>query len=149
VLDGDHVRVIHGIPGRHHLRVAADVGTTFPLHCSAKGRAILAAYPPGVAARMLPDELERFTDKTVTDRAEVLRILDEVRKTGIAYNREEATRGICTAAIAVRAPSSALLAVSVPVPSQRYWDLEDKLTRVLLDVREEAAATLPAVGANS
>ena len=66
MLDGDHVRVIHGIPARHHLRVAADVGSTFPLHCSAKGRAILAAYPPEVAARMLPDVLERFTDKTVT-----------------------------------------------------------------------------------
>ena len=39
----------------------------------------------------------------MTDRAEVLQILDTVRKTGIARNREEATRGICTAAIAVRA----------------------------------------------
>jgi hypothetical protein len=29
----------------------------------------------------------------------------------------------------------ALLAISVPVPTQRYWDLEDKLTRVLLEVR--------------
>jgi hypothetical protein len=35
-----------------------------------------------------------------------------------------------------------LLAISVPVPSQRYWDLEDKLTRVLLEVREEAMAAL-------
>jgi DNA-binding IclR family transcriptional regulator len=43
VLDGDHVRVIHGIPAHHHLRVTADVGTTFPLYCSSKGRAILAA----------------------------------------------------------------------------------------------------------
>ena len=66
MLDGTHVRVIYGIPARHRLRVAADVGSTFPLHCSAKGRAILAAYPPGVAERMLPDALERFTDKTVT-----------------------------------------------------------------------------------
>ena len=124
------------------IRVAADVGGTFPLHCSAKGRAILAAYPAEVAARMLPDVLERFTDKTLTDRAAVLDMLATVRKTGIAYNREEATRGICTAAIAVRAPSGALLAISVPVPTQRYLDLEDKLTRVLLEIREEALAVL-------
>jgi DNA-binding IclR family transcriptional regulator len=142
VLDGAQVRVIHGIQARHHLRVAAVVGATYPLACSAKGRAIMAAYPPEVAARMLPDALERFTDKTVTDRADLLRILDTARKTGIAYNREEATRGVCTAAIAVRAPSGVLLAISVPVPSQRYWDLEDKMTRVLLEVREEAMAAL-------
>jgi DNA-binding IclR family transcriptional regulator len=142
VLDGAQVRVIHGIQGRHHLRVAADVGAAYPLASSAKGRAILAAYPPEVAARMLPDVVERYTDKTVTDRADLLRILDTARKTGVAYNREEATRGVCTAAIAVRAPSGVLLAISVPVPSQRYWDLEDKLTRVLLEVREEAMAAL-------
>jgi len=142
VLDGDRVRVIHGIPARHHLRVAPDVGTTFPLHCSSKGRALLAAYPPEVAARMLPDVLERFTDKTVTGRAEILRILAAVRKTGIAYNREEATRGVCSAAIAIRSRSGTWLAISVPVPGQRYRDLEDKITRVLLEVRSEALAAL-------
>jgi DNA-binding IclR family transcriptional regulator len=146
VLDGDHVRVIHGIEGRHHLRVAAEAGATFPLHCTSKGRAILAAYSPDAADRMLPQVLERFTDKTVTDRAEVLRVLDTVRATGIAYNREEATPGICSAAIAVRSPSGALLAISVPVPSPRYWGLEDTITRVLLDVRDEALSTLDPPG---
>jgi len=142
VLDGDRVRVIHGIPARHHLRVAPDVGTTFPLHCSSKGRALLAAYPPEVAARMLPQVIESFTDKTVTDRAEILKTLEGVRKSGIAYNREEATRGVCSAAIAIRARSGTWLAISVPVPGQRYWDLEDKITRVLLEVRAEALAAL-------
>jgi DNA-binding IclR family transcriptional regulator len=142
VLDGDRVRVIYGIPARHHLRVAPDVGSAFPLHCSSKGRALLAAYPPEAAARMLPDVLEHFTEKTVTDRSKVLEILDTVRKTGIAYNREEATRGVCTAAIAIRARSGTWLAISVPVPSQRYWDLEDKITQVLLEVRAEALAAL-------
>jgi DNA-binding IclR family transcriptional regulator len=149
VLDGTQVRVIHGIQARHHLRVGAEIGATYPLATSAKGRAILAAYPPETAARMLPDVLDRFTDKTVTDRADLLRIVDTARKTGVAYNREEATRGICTAAIAVRAPSGVLLAISVPVPSQRYWDLEDKLTRVLLEVREEAMAKLASADTSS
>jgi DNA-binding IclR family transcriptional regulator len=147
VLDGDHVRLIHGIAAHHHLRVTADVGTTFPLHCSSKGRAILAAYSPDVAARMLPDPLERYTDKTVTSRAELLGILDTVRKTGIAYNREEATPGICSAAIAIRGSSGVLLAISVPVPTQRYWSLEEKITRVLLGVRKEAQAALDPPGA--
>lgn len=142
VLDGDHIRLIHGIAAHHHLRVTADVGTTFPLHCSSKGRAILASYSADVAARMLPDPLERYTDKTVTSRAELLGILDTVRTTGIAYNREEATTGICSAAIAIRGSSGVLLAISVPVPTQRYWNLEEKITRLLLEVRKEAQAAL-------
>jgi DNA-binding IclR family transcriptional regulator len=91
---------------------------------------------------MLPDPLERYTDKTVTNRGELLEMLDTVRKTGIAYNREEATPGICSAAIAIRGSSGVLLAISVPVPTQRYWNLEDKITRVLLEVRKEAQAAL-------
>jgi DNA-binding IclR family transcriptional regulator len=146
VLDGDQVQVIYGIPAHHHLRVTADVGSTFPLHCSSKGRAILAAYAPDVAARMLPDTLERFTQNTVTSREELLEVLATVRKTGIAYNREEATLGICSAAIAIRGSSGSLLAISVPVPSQRYRDLEEKITRVLHEARQEAlAAYTPSV----
>jgi DNA-binding IclR family transcriptional regulator len=140
ILDGANVRVIHGIPAHHHLRVTADIGITFPLHCSSKGRAILAAYAADVAARMLPDVLERYTENTVTSREELLEVLATARKTGIAYNREEATRGICSSAIAIRGSSGALLAISVPVPTQRYWDLEEKITRVLLETRKEALA---------
>jgi DNA-binding IclR family transcriptional regulator len=142
VLDGDHIRLIHGIPARHHLRVTADVGTTFPLHCSSKGRAILAAYEPDVAARILPEKLERYTEKTLTSFDGLLEVLATVRETGIAYDREEATLGICAAAIAIRESSGTLLAISVPVPVQRYWDLEEKITRVLQDVRKEALAAL-------
>jgi len=65
-----------------------------------------------------------------------------VRQTGVAYNLEEATAGICTQAIAIRGSTGALLAISVPVPTQRYWAIEDKITRVLLDVRKEALAAL-------
>jgi DNA-binding IclR family transcriptional regulator len=142
VLEGDRVRVIYGIAAQHRLRVAADVGTVFPLYCSSKGRAILAASPPDVAAKMLPARLEPLTDKTVTDRSELLRLLDEVRRTGVGDNRVVATPGICSAAIAIRAGSGTLLAISVPVPVQRYWGLEAKITRVLLEARAEALADL-------
>jgi len=147
VLDGDHVRLIHGIPARHHLRVTADVGTTFPLHCSSKGRAILAAYGPDVAARMLPEKLERYTEKTLTSFDGLLAELDRVRETGVAYDLEEATLGICASAIAIRGSSGTLLAISVPVPTQRYWDQAKKITRVLQEVRKEALAAFEAATA--
>jgi DNA-binding IclR family transcriptional regulator len=142
VLDGDHVRVIYGLPAHHHLHVTVDIGGTFPLYASSKGRAILAAYPSDVAARMLPDRLEPLTEKTVITRDGILALLEEVRQSGVAYNLEEATLGICSQAIAIRGSTGALLAISVPVPTQRYWAIEDKITRVLLDVRKEALAAL-------
>jgi DNA-binding IclR family transcriptional regulator len=142
VLDGDHVRVIYGLPAHHHLHVTVDIGGTFPLYASSKGRAVLAAYPSDVAARMLPDRLDPLTEKTVITRDGILALLEEVRQSGVAYNLEEATLGICSQAIAIRGSTGALLAISVPVPTQRYWAIEDKITRVLLDVRKEALAAL-------
>ena len=44
--------------------MTADVCTTFPLHCSSKGRAILASYSPDVAARMLKSAYEKGQQAT-------------------------------------------------------------------------------------
>ena len=145
VPERDTVRVIHVIPARHQLRAVAEVGFTFPIHASSKGRAILAEYSDARVARMLPATLKRYTSKTQTSMPGLLSELARVRKTGVAYDREEVTTGICAAAIAVRAPSGALLALSVAVPAQRFAELEDTITRVLREVRRDAAATFGAV----
>lgn len=143
ILDGHRVRVIHVIPTRHELRAIADVGATFPLHSTSKGRAMLAVYDRPAARRMLPADLERYTPKTVTTIDGVLLAIDQARQTGVALDLEESTMGICAAAIAVREPSGVLLAISVPVPVQRYECLADKIIRVLGEVRKE---TLTAFG---
>ncbi len=139
VPERDTVRVIHVIPARHQLRAVAEVGMTFPLHASSKGRAILACYDDARISRMLPATLKRYTGKTQTGLPGLLRELAQVRETGVAYDREEVTTGICAAAIALRNPDGALLAISVAVPAQRYPELENKITRVLQDVRRDAA----------
>lgn len=142
ILDGHRVRVIHVIPTRHELRAIADVGATFPLHSTSKGRALLAGYDNAAARRMLPADLEQYTPKTVTTVRGVMKAVEEARRTGIAYDLEESTVGICAAAFAVREPSGVLLAISVPVPVQRYEGLADTITRVLADVRREALGVL-------
>jgi DNA-binding IclR family transcriptional regulator len=144
VVNGDSVRVVRVLPTRHQLRAVAEVGATFPLHGSSKGKAILAELGPDIAARMLPARLDRYTDKTVTDVDAVLAELAEIREVGVAYDLEEITAGICAAAIALRTPSGALLAISVPVPTQRYWDEEQQITSVLRAVRRDAQAAFSA-----
>jgi DNA-binding IclR family transcriptional regulator len=140
VVDRDHVRVVHVMPTRHQLRAVAEVGATFPLHSSSKGKAILAELDPDTAARMLSPRLARYTDKTPRSADAVLAQLTEVRETGVAYDYEETTIGICAAAIALREPSGSLLSISVPVPTQRFWAEKERITRVLQEVRRDARA---------
>jgi DNA-binding IclR family transcriptional regulator len=141
MLDGNQVRVVHVIPTtRYMLRAIAEAGQSFPLYCTAKGKALLAALGRPAALRMLPPVLQRHTPNTLTSVAAIEADLGKVAETGVAHDREEATPGICAAGIAVREPSGMLLAISVVVPTQRYPAAEAAITAALQEIRADALA---------
>jgi DNA-binding IclR family transcriptional regulator len=142
VLEGDQVRVIYLIPTQHQLRAIADVGAAFPLHCSSKGKAMLAELDDDAVTALLPKTLEKFTGRTITTRARLSSELAQVREAGIAYDDEEHVRGICAAAIAAHDPFGSLFAISVPVPTQRFAEARSSITRVLLETRSELRTVL-------
>ena len=43
-----------------------------------------------------------------------------MRKSGVAFDREEHTHGICAAGIAMNDLAGNYVAISVPVPAQRF-----------------------------
>src|SRR5882757_10361039 len=54
VLDGEEVRFLDQAIASHGLRAVSLVGSTFPAHCTANGKALLAALPEQVLAATLP-----------------------------------------------------------------------------------------------
>ncbi len=68
----------------HAMRVHMDAGERISLHASASGLACLAFMPEKQTHQALSGELERFTPRTLTDRAAVLDLLKAVRQDGIA-----------------------------------------------------------------
>jgi IclR family transcriptional regulator, acetate operon repressor len=144
-LDSSQVRVIHVIPTtRHMLRAIADVGQSFPLYCTAKGKALLAALDRRTALRMLPSMLHRYTSHTLTSVMAIEVELDKAAETGVALDFEEATLGICAAAIAVREPAGTLLTISVVVPAQRFPAAEAGITVALQQARKDMLAAFSA-----
>jgi IclR family transcriptional regulator, acetate operon repressor len=141
ILDGHQVRVVHVIPTTQHmLRAIADVGQSFPLYCTAKGKSLLSAMDRPTALRMLPSVLHHYTARTLTSVAAIEADLDKVTETGVAYDFEEATLGICAAAIAVRVPAGMLLTISVVVPAQRFLGTKAVITGALRQARDDALA---------
>ena len=140
VLEGDLVRVLYLIPTQHQLRAIADVGAAFPLHCSSKGKALLAAMDDEQVEAVLPRSLKRYNERTITTRAALMAELQQVRETGIAYDLEEHIPGICAAAIAAQDPFGAPFAISVPIPSQRFATARQTIAKALLEVRAELHA---------
>lgn len=133
VVEGGAARFIDHIPAPHRLRAVSAVGALFPLHCTANGKALLAAMPEEQVSAALPARLPGLTPKTITTRRELWDELAQVRSHGIAYDREEHTVGICAVGAVVCDPYGPVAAISVPVPTQRFAGNESELARVLLE----------------
>ena len=132
VLEGNVVRFIDQVASSRLLRAVSSIGAAFPLHCTANGKAVLAALPEDEALALLPAKLERYTEATIVSRGSLLRELDDVRKRGFAYDREEHHEGITAIGVALRDPLGPVVAISVPVPTQRFAAVEERAVTALL-----------------
>jgi DNA-binding IclR family transcriptional regulator len=137
VLEGDQLRVIEVIPTQHHLRAFADVGATFPLHATSKGKSILAQFDNEALDTFLEGDFERFTPTTPTSRDVLKEEVERVRQDGIAFDEEEYTPGIAAAAIGARDPFGSVFCISVPVPMQRWETLKPRVITALTAARVE------------
>ena len=81
------------------IRLHSEIGKSFPLHCTAMGKVLLAFCDTATANRIVRRKLRAYTENTITDRQALRAELDTVRNQGFAVDREEITRGlICVAA---------------------------------------------------
>jgi DNA-binding IclR family transcriptional regulator len=146
VVKKDHLVFIDQVIGSHRLRAVSAVGETFPLHCTANGKAYLAGLETDAIARLIGASYEQRTPRTLTRLEDLLKDLKSVRKTGVAFDREEHTQGICAAGVATRDPLGNVIAISVPVPTQRFYQHQRNIaaqlraTKAALERRLLAAA---------
>lgn len=96
------------------------VGRAFPMHASATGKLVLAELSDGKVKTLLPETLPGMTDQTITDRAELIRALQEIREQGYATIDDELEESLFSLAVAVRDEAGRLIGVlSVSGPTQR------------------------------
>ena len=127
VLDGDEALFTDQYVPQRSLRVVAEVGDRFPLHCSACGKALLAALPQAEAERLVPHKLEALTRFTNINRASLLHELEEVRRTGVAYDHQEHTLGVSAVGAAVHDPGGSMAAITVAMPAARLEGNEQRI----------------------
>lgn len=132
ILDKDHILFLDQVTRLKRLHAVSGIGVKFPMHCTANGKALLASLPAEEAKRILPEELKAYTPNTIRSRERLLSELDQIRATGIAYDREEHTLGICAVGAAIYAPMNTIAAITIPVPSVRFDVKEEILVTGLL-----------------
>ena len=68
--------------------------------------------------------------------------IDSSRKTGIAFDEEEHTEGICAVGTAFLDPLGRSIALSIPVPTPRFKRMKSTLVKELLSARAAIIDTL-------
>ena len=142
VLDGGDVLFIDQYTSQRTLRIVSEIGARFPVHCTANGKALLAGLPDDELAELLPARLQRLTRNTITDRRKLLDELEQVRESGVAYDREEYSVGISAVGTTVRDAMGSVAAVTVVVPASRFVGQEERLGEALLRTRDEIQQVL-------
>ena len=119
------------IQGNQRLAAISAIGGEFPLHCTANGKALLMLLTPPERDCLLNGRLRRFTDATMTDRAQLDIALKEIKTAGLAFDIEEHSVGICAVGAAFRDPAGSAYSLSVPVPTARFAAKRRELARLL------------------
>jgi DNA-binding IclR family transcriptional regulator len=140
VLDSGEALFVDQFVAVRGLRVVAHMGARLPLHCTASGKALLAVLEPDEIDVELPKRLQAYTPNTTTDRAALLRELEEVRRAGVAYDHEEYVMGVCAVAAPVHDAVGAVgaLTVEIPAASLQEEGREERIVAALLHHRERA-----------
>jgi DNA-binding IclR family transcriptional regulator len=81
------------------------------------------------------------SEKTIVDRRKLFQELEEIRKTGVGYDREESVRGGLCIGAAVRAENGPVVAaISVSTPLVRMTkDREKEIRAAVLESAKEIA----------
>ncbi len=148
VVKKDHLVFIDQVIAPQRLRTVSAVGETFPLYCTANGKAYLSQLSEPSVEKLIGRAYETRTPNTLT---RIERLMDELVKvranSGVAFDREEHTLGICAAGVALRDPLGNSVAISVPVPCQRFADQQTHIAECLLATKRAMETHMNAAAA--
>ena len=129
ILAGNEVIYLDKVESKSAVRMHSQVGKASPLYCTGVGKAALSTLPLHNALPIIASQPYYQHTSTTLASAEKLAIeLDDIRSSGIAYDREEHELGIhcVAAAIAPRDGSIAAgLSITAPVYRVPTQTLED------------------------
>lgn len=141
VLDGTDILYVARAATVRVMSVYITLGTRFPAHPTAMGRVLLAGLPQQDRARLLkaapPQPLTR---RTVTDPADLNRILDRAAADGYATADEELEEGLRSVAVPLRDASGRVVAALNVAQHAGTAPLEKTVEALLPALRETAAA---------
>ncbi|TFY87728.1 IclR family transcriptional regulator [Pseudomonas nabeulensis] len=142
VYRGHHSVLVDQYPSDRELRVVSAVGTAFPIHCTAHGKAILAELPEDLLDSLLDRRLEKRATNTIDDRKRLHDELDAVRERGFAIDTQEHAEGVYGIGVFLKTGLSDHYAIAVAVPQLRFEGESEQIIHALLKCKVEIESIL-------
>jgi IclR family KDG regulon transcriptional repressor len=132
-------------PDDRVVRITPPIGQTLPLHCTAMGKAHLAFDAEEQLQAALPEQLERFTSRTIVERATLLEQLHCIARDGYSVDTGEYFEDVASVAVPVRdytrsvVGSLALAGPCYRIPADR---IKHELVPLIIDAGRELSYRL-------
>lgn len=144
VLSGTDILYVAHVSTDRRFRVAAGVGTRFPLHATSLGKAIAAFLPDEERAALIAGApFQRFTERTVTDGPALAERLQLITARGYDSALDELDYGIVSVAVPIFGRDKRVIA-SINCSTSTTRISQDELVRTRLPLLRNAAGEIEA-----
>ncbi|MFC7518855.1 IclR family transcriptional regulator [Herbaspirillum sp. GCM10030257] len=121
---------------KRSIGIHTKIGSRQLLHAGATGKLLLAFAPTSVFDDVLTEDLERYTDRTLTRREELCAELSRIRSQGYSLSNGEVVSGTVAIAVPLIDSTGVVAALGASIPSSRAT--EGVVTDVLEVLRQAA-----------
>ena len=145
VLEEEEVLYLAKEESSQTIRMCSYVGKRAPVHCTALGKVLLAYLPEGEKKKILGKrELPRLTEKTVTDKEELEKELNRIKKQGFALDRGENEKDVCCIAAPIKnCQRKVIAAISISTPVYRIdINKQNNLKETLIETTKKISKRL-------
>ncbi|WFU78198.1 IclR family transcriptional regulator C-terminal domain-containing protein [Bradyrhizobium sp. CIAT3101] len=146
VLSGTEVIFIaRAEPPNAGIAYVLKTGLKLPAFSSSSGRILLTAKTDQeLSALIQKTRIEARTPKTVTDRKQILKLIEEARRSGYAVNNEELELNLFGLSVPIRNPNGRMVA-SLNVNSQAHRVAAKRINQELLPALRSCAQSMSGI----
>jgi IclR family KDG regulon transcriptional repressor len=140
ILSGQEVIILDKADRGRRINLSSEIGMKIPIFAGVAGKALLSQLTETDMDRILTENRpKRYTPRTITDKAVYKKEIVNVKKTGVAYDREEYIEGLMAVAVPLQTYREDLQAAiwAVGLKQEFREDTLRGITKSLLNMAEE------------
>lgn len=147
VLDDTNIIYVARVPAKRIMSINLNVGSSLPAFSTSMGHILLANLPKETLENYLNRmNLKKYTEKTITDKEELLRILSKVREKNWAEIDQQFEEGVRSIAVPIRnSAGTVIAAINCSVHAGRISKevLKEELLPLLIETSNKISQTIP------